>query len=179
VLVADQTTSSFSKSGYENTSGTHVLTCIVNGTVNGESVIGYNSSEYIVQLAIGDAIEGYTVTWGTVTTEFVGGSASVILNFFDGTTTSFVGDDIQNLAGTTHTGVVSIAFDTCDGGTTVSGYNFEIVGDFSSHNIAQQNGFGYGFSTEGSNFSGSHWTYITLTLGSGLDIISFHIWGED
>ena len=123
---------------------------------------------------------GYTVTWGTVTTDFVyEGSASVILTFFDGTTSSFVRNDIQNLSGTTHTGVVSITFDTRHH-NTISGYNGEIVGDFSLHSIYNEiSGGTYGFSTEGSNFSGLHWTYITLTLGAGLDIINFHIWGED
>lgn len=136
-----------------------------------------------IHLALAGTQNGYTVTWGTVTTNFDGGGATVTMNYFDGSYSSFVCEDIRNLSETTYNGVVSIEFNTippygCY--NTMSGYNGEIVGDFSLHSFYNEHAGGpYGFSTEGSNFIGSHWTCITLTLGADLHITSFYIWGVD
>lgn len=45
-LVSGQTTSSFSKSGYESLKGMHVLTCIASGRLGGQDVLGYSSCEF-------------------------------------------------------------------------------------------------------------------------------------
>ena len=47
-LISDQNTATFSKTGYGSITGTHVLTCIVSGTVNGENVAGYASSSFTI-----------------------------------------------------------------------------------------------------------------------------------
>ena len=132
-----------------------------------------------IQLTLAGSQSGYSVTWGTVTTGFEGGSAIVTMNYFDGSSSSFGREDIRNLSGITYNGVVSIVFNTISNYNTTSGYNGEIVGDFSLHSFYNQNGSPYGFSTEGSNFIGSHYTCITLTLGADLYITSFYIWGID
>lgn len=132
-----------------------------------------------IQLTLAGSQSGYSVTWGTVTTGFDGGSATVTMNYFDGSYSSFVCEDIRNLSEMTYNGVVSIEFNTIYNYNTTSGYNGEIVGDFLLHSFYNQNGNPYGFSTEGSNFIGSHHNCITLTLGADLYITSFYIWGID
>ena len=48
ILVENQISASFSKTGYGSMTGTHVLTCIVSGTIGGQNAVGYASSSFTV-----------------------------------------------------------------------------------------------------------------------------------
>ena len=128
-------------------------------------------TSHSIHLALAGTQSGYTVTWGTVTTNFDDGSAYVILTFSDDTSFRFDNENIEDLAGVTYNGVASITIRANSGGS--NGYLIEIDGDPYVHEYTGMNSPGaYGV-------SGLRNTTGQIVLGDNLVISSFSISAMD
>ena len=118
---------------------------------------------------------GYSVTWGTVTTNFDGGTGYVILNYYDGTSSRFNNNDILSLGGNTYYEVVSITI-YCTSpqylGSYAQGTATRTIEDNELSNLSKQY-------YDDHVFYCSHGTMGTLNLGGDLEITSFSIRGLD
>ena len=117
---------------------------------------------------------GYSVTWGSVTTDFDGGHGYVIINYYDGTCLRFDDDEICDLAGMTYNNVVVIDFDLQHGHNVVSQFSGTITGNIADHVYE-----GQAIGTTGNTFYGVHFARGSLTLGADIEIVSFSISAQD
>lgn len=114
---------------------------------------------------------GYSVTWGTVTTNFDDGTAYVILTFSDDTSSRFDNEDIEDLAGMTYNGVASITIRASSGGP--NGYTIEIEGNPLAHECSGMNPPTY------HGYTGLRNTTGQIVLGDNLVITAFSISASD
>ena len=123
--------------------------------------------KYNIHLVLTGVQGGYSVTWGEVVlNDLEDGTCYVTLNYWDGTSASFIDDDIYSLSGDTYNNVVSIYFNAEGPMPRVTGIGTRSLAN--SDELSEEF-MAFNDNNEGKAFW-SDYGYGTITLGADLEI---------